>query len=196
VQFELVGGKNPAPLAPVPQSFGPPWRSYYLIGPPPRWHAGEDLAYLQDVWSYSVSFDRLTVNPPHVSGPAIVVGIGQSTGLSVSLGYARAVRDARQEVVTLLEGLDTDPVLLGQDTERGYEALVDNPSLHIAHSLWCCPEVGTLEKLAHLRATRPGILAFQGTAIPQSPPDAGWARRGGIHIFQTPASGEQERGTK
>jgi hypothetical protein len=39
------------------------------------------------------------------------VGIGQPTGFAVALGDARAVRNARHEVVTLLEGLNADPML-------------------------------------------------------------------------------------
>jgi hypothetical protein len=60
--------------------------------------------------------------------------------------------------VTFFEGLDTDPVLFGQDSERCYESLVDNPFLQIAHPLWSRPEVRALEKLAHLGATRPGVF--------------------------------------
>jgi hypothetical protein len=76
VQLELVRIQYPALFAPVPQSFGPRGRSYYLIRPPLGWNAGEDTAYLQDARCRSVAFDRLTVNPPHISGPAKVVGIG------------------------------------------------------------------------------------------------------------------------
>jgi hypothetical protein len=86
------------------------------------------------------------------------VGVGQATGLAVALGYAWAVRDAGEEVVTLLEGLDTDPMLFGQDSERCYKTLVDNAFLQIAHRLWSRPEVRALAKLAHLGATLPGVF--------------------------------------
>ena len=113
MQLQLVGGQYPAVLAPVPQVSSPPGRPYYLIRPPPRRYAGENLAHLQDARCGGVAFDRLAVNPPHISGPAKVVGIGQTTGLAVALGYAWAVGDAGEERVTLFEGLDTDPVLFG-----------------------------------------------------------------------------------
>ena len=63
--------------------------------------------------------------------------------------------------MTFFEGLDTDAVPFGQDSERCYEPLVDNPSLQIAHRLWSRPEVLALQKLAHLGATRPGVLTLQ-----------------------------------
>jgi hypothetical protein len=166
VQLELVGGQYPPLVTSVPKSFGPRGRSYYLIRPPPRWNAGEDLAYLQDTRCRSVAFDGLTVNPPHISSPAKVVGIGQTTGLAIALGYAWAVRNARHEVVTLFEGLDTDPVLLSQDPERGYQALVDYPSLQISDRLRSRPEVRALQKLAYLSSNPPGIFALQGTDFP------------------------------
>jgi hypothetical protein len=191
VQLELVGGQYPALQAAVSQGFSPSGRSYYLIRPPPRWNAGEDLAYLQDARCSGVAFDRLAVNPPHVSSPAEVVGIGQTTGPAVALGYAWAVRDAGQEVVTRFEGLDTDSVPFGQDSERCYETLIDNPSLQIAHRLWSRPEVRALQKLTRLSAIRPGVLIPQGTETPYSTAYARWARRGEIHLLQTPTSGEQ-----
>jgi len=113
VQFELVKGQNPALLALVPQSLGPPRRPYYLIGPPLRLDAGECLAHSQDVLVCGVTFDALAVHPPDVGCPAIVVCIGQATGLAVALGDARTVRNARQEVVAFLKGLDADPMLSG-----------------------------------------------------------------------------------
>src|SRR5215204_3615721 len=166
VQLELVGGQYPALIAPVPQSLGPPGRSYYLIWSPLRWNAGEDLTNFQYARCSSVAFDRLAVNPPHISGPAEVVGIGQTSGLAIALGYAWAIRNAGEEVVTLFEGLDTDPVPFGQASERCYESLVDNTSFQIAHRLWSRPEVRALQNLAHLGATRPGVLSLQGTEIP------------------------------
>lgn len=165
VQLELVGGQYPALGAPVSQGFSPPGRPYYLIRPPPRRYAGENLAHLQDARCGGVAFDRLAVNPPHISGPAEVVGIGKSTGLAIAPGYAWTVRDAGEEVVTLLEGLDTDPAPFGQASERCYESLVDNPSLQIAHRLWSRPEVRALQKPVHLGATRPGFLTLQETEI-------------------------------
>ena len=129
VQLELVSGHYPAPFAPVCQSFGPRGRSYYLIRPLPRRYAGEDPAYLQDVTGRGIALDRLAVNPPYISGPAEVMGIGQATCLAVALWNTGAVRNAGQEVVTLLERLDADPMLSGQYSERLYESLVHNPSL-------------------------------------------------------------------
>src|SRR5919112_4122577 len=126
MQFELVSGLYPALFAPVPQRFGPRGRSYYLIRPPPRRYAGEDPAYLQDVTGRGVALDRLAVNPPYISGSAEVVGIGQATCLAVALWNTGAVRNAGQEVVTLLERLDADPMLSGQYSERLYESLVHN----------------------------------------------------------------------
>src|SRR5215210_4941436 len=43
VQLELIRGQYPAHFASVPQSLRPPRRPYYLIRPPLRWNAGEDL---------------------------------------------------------------------------------------------------------------------------------------------------------
>ena len=188
MQLELIGGEDPAPLVPVSQISSPSRWSYYLIRPPPGWYSGEDLAYLHNVLVRSVAFDRLAVNPPHVSGPAVVVSVGQTTDFTVALWYARTVLDARQEIVALLEGPDTDPVLLSQSTKRGYQALVHDPSLQIPHRLWRCTESGTLEKLAHLW---PGVLTLQGTWIPYSPPDARRACRREIHVFHAPTSSEQ-----
>ena len=195
VQLELVSGQYPALFAPVPQSFGPRGRSYYLIRSPPRRYAGEAPAYLQDATGRSVAFDRLAVNPPHIGGPAEVVGIGQATGLAVALWYARAVRNTGQEVVTLFERLDADPVPSGQYSERLYESLVNNPSLQISHRLRSRPEVLALQKLAHLGAPQPAVLTNRGNEIPQSTPYAGRARRGEVHSLHPPTSGEQ-RGTK
>ena len=191
VQLELVGGQYPAPRAPVSQGPRPPRWPYYLIWPPLRWNAGEDLANLQDARRSSVAFDRLTVNPPHISGPAKVVGIGQTTGLAITLGYAWAVRDAGEEIVTLLEGLDTDPVPLRQDSERCYQALVDNPLLQIFHRLRSSPEIVILQKLTHLSADLPGVLTGRGTWIPDSPADTRGACRREIQAFRAPTSGEQ-----
>lgn len=150
---------------------------------------------MQDVTGRGVAFHRLAVNPPYISGPAEVVGIGQTTGLAVALGYSWAVGDTGQEIVTLLEGLDTDSVLLSQSTKRGYQALVDDPSLQIANRLWSRTEVGTPEKFAHLDATRSGVLTLKGTWIPRPPADARWARGREIHLLHTPTSRKQ-RGAK
>ena len=169
-------------------------RSYYLIRPPLRWNAGEDLANLQEARCRSVAFDRLTVNPPHISGPTKVVGIGQTASLAIALGYAWAVRDAGEEVVTLFEGVDTDPVPLGQNSERCYQALVDNPPLQISHRLRSRPEIVILQKLTPPGADLPGVLTGRGTWIPDSPADAGWACRREIQAFQAPTSGEQSSG--
>ena len=93
--------------------------------------------------------------------------------------------------MTLFEGLDTDPMLLGQESERCYEPLVDNPILQIARRLWSRTEVRALQKLAHLGAIRHDVLTLQGTEIPQSPADARRAGRGEIHSLNTSTSGEQ-----
>ena len=191
MKLELVGGQYPSPLWPVPQSLGPPGRSYYLIRPPPSRNAGEDLSHLQDALVCSVAFDGLTVHPPHVGGPAVVVGVGQTTGLAVTLGYAWAVRDAGYEVVARLERLDADPVFPAQNSKRGYEALVDNPTLQISHGLWSRSEVGALQKPAHLGATQPGVLASRSTWVPYLPADARLSCGGEIHVFQALTTREQ-----
>src|SRR5918995_772266 len=95
VRFELVGRQYPASLAPVSQSRGPPRWPYYLVGPPLRRDASEDPAHLQDLRICGVAFDGLTVYPPHISGSAVIVGIGQATGLAIALGDERTVWDAR-----------------------------------------------------------------------------------------------------
>ena len=97
--------------------------------------------------------------------------------------------------MTIFEGLDTDAVPFGQDSERCHEPLVDNPSLQIAHRLRSRPEVRTLQKLTYLSVTPPGVLTFQGTEVPYSTAHAKWARRAEIHSLHTPTSGE-ERGAK
>ena len=150
---------------------------------------------MQDVTGCGVALDRLAVNPPYISGPAEVVGIGQATGLAVALWYTRAVRNAGQEVVTLLERLDADPMPSGQYSERLYESLVHNPSLQISHRLRSRPEVLALQKLARIGAPQPAVLTGRGKEIPQSTTYAGRARRGEVHSLHTPTSGEQ-RGTK
>ena len=93
--------------------------------------------------------------------------------------------------MTLFEGLDTDPVPFGQYSERCYESLIDNPSLQIPRRLWSRTEVRARQKLAHLSATRPGVLTPQGIEIPYSTAYARWARRREIHLLQTPTSCEQ-----
>src|SRR5215208_4132276 len=113
VQPELIGRQDPPFLAPVAQGLGPPGRPYYLIGPPLRRDAGECPAHLQDVRVRGVALYGLAVHPSDVGRPAIVVGVGQTARPAVALGDARTVRDAWQEVVTLLERIDADAVLLG-----------------------------------------------------------------------------------
>jgi hypothetical protein len=195
VQIELISGQYPALFAPVPQSFGPRGRSYYLIRPPPRRYAGKDPAGLQDVTGRGVAFDRLAVNPPHISGPAEVVGIGQATSLAVALWYAWAVRDAGEEEVSLFERLDADPVSSGQYSERLYESLVHNSSLQISHRLRSRPEVLALQKLARIGAPQPAVLTGRGEEISQSTTYAGRARGGEVHSLRAPTSAEQG-GTK
>jgi hypothetical protein len=97
--------------------------------------------------------------------------------------------------VTLFEGLNTDAVPFGQDSERCHEPLVDNPSLQIVHHLGSRPEVRALQKLAYLSVTPPDVLTFQGTEVPYSTAHARWACRGEIHSLNTLTSGE-ERGAK
>ena len=63
--------------------------------------------------------------------------------------------------MTLFECFDADPMLLGQDTERGYEALIHNSSLQIFCRLRSCPEVGILQQLSHLIAIRSSITTFR-----------------------------------
>src|SRR5215212_6867013 len=113
VQLELVGCQNPAPPAAVTQGPGPPWWPYYLIGSSARGYACEELAHLQDVRVRGVALDGLAVHPPDVGRPTEVVGVGQAARLAVALGDARPVWDARQEVVSLLEGLDAEAMLFG-----------------------------------------------------------------------------------
>ena len=82
-------------------------------------------------------------------------------------------------------------MLLGQESERCYEPLVDNPLLQIAHRLWSRTEVRALQKLEHLGAIRHDVLTLQGTEIPRSPADARRAGMGEIHSINTSTSGEQ-----
>ena len=112
VQPELVGRQNPTILAPVAQGPGPFGRPYYLVGPLPGRDASEDVAHLQDFLVRGVAFHGLAVHPPDVGRPAIVMGVGQTARLAVALGDARTVRNARDEIVAFLEGLDADAMLL------------------------------------------------------------------------------------
>src|SRR5215213_6481690 len=88
VQPELIGRQDPALLALVAQGLGPPGRPYYLVGPPLRGYAGEELAHLQDVRILGVTFDGLAVYPPDVGRPTKVMGVGQTARLAVAFGDA------------------------------------------------------------------------------------------------------------
>ena len=156
VQLELVGGQDPALPVPVSQCSRPSGWPDYLIRPPVTWNVGEGLAYLQDARVRSVPLDRFTVDPPHVGGPAEVVGVGQTTGLAVTVWYSWAILHTREEAVALFESFNADAVLPGQGTERVHQAPVDDPPFQIPRRLWSCPEIGILEKIPHLGTTRSG----------------------------------------
>lgn len=63
--------------------------------------------------------------------------------------------------MTLFECFDADPLPLAQDSERGYEAMVDDSSLQIVCRLRSCPEVGIPQQLTHHIAIRSSVTTFQ-----------------------------------
>src|SRR5215204_3179595 len=83
---------------------------------------------------------------PISGGPPEVVGVGQAAGLAVAFGDAGSVRDARLEVVALLERLHADAVLRGYGVEGGHEALVHDSGLEVLGRLRRRPEARALQE--------------------------------------------------
>src|SRR5215218_9178787 len=191
VELQLIRIQDPALLAPVAQSFRPSRRPYYLVGSLLRRDAREGPAHVEHVAIQAVAFYGLPVNPSDIGGPAEVVGVRQPAGLAVALGDAGSVRHPRQEVVTLLEGIDTDAVLPGHGPQSDHQALVYYPGLEVSGRLGRRPEVGVLQKFSRLAAGRPGVMPSEPTRIPEATTDARRARRGDPHSLVAPEADGQ-----
>jgi hypothetical protein len=96
------------------------------------------------------------------------VGVGKAAGFAVALGDAGAVRDTRQKVVALLEGVHADAVLPGHGPEDGHEPLVHYAGLEVPRRLGRGPEVGLFQEQLRLTAG-PGVLSSEETQVPNAP---------------------------
>ena len=157
VQRELIVFQDPTLPTRAAEGLHPALRSYNLVRSLLRGNAGDCPANVNDVRVGAVPPDGLAVDPPYVSGPTIVVCVGEPAGFAVTFGDEGAVLYAWQEVVALLEGVDADLVLLRYGLEGSYQALVYDSVSQVPYRLWRGLEVAGLQELPY-----PAARSFGG----------------------------------